>query len=611
MLPPKGMATNKKLGAIHGTLVLLAASSFLVFGCRPPGPTALLQGERAIREGNLEVAVEQLQKATRLLPKNAQAWNHLGLAYHGSRQPAQALRAYRQALACDYKLAAAHYNLGCLHLEQNDPAAAVDQLTSYTLLQPKWADGWLKLGEAQLSLRRLDLAEKSFKTALELRPRHPEALNGLGIIALQRRRPQDAFNHFNLALAQSPSYGPALLNLAVVAQQNLYNRPLALQRYRQYLAIQPRPANWEEVAALANQLEMELNPTAAKTNLAATPTNPATRSPTTAAAAVGGVPRTSQSPSASGSRSAPSSSPPTTNRILVASKASAPESTRTMPLASNRTQEIEVTRLADEPLIRPAQEVSLSPPTQPGALDDRGETAPSPLAGTKPDSKTDKRGLMARLIPFGGKPKPGTDTTTSVPSSEVAFNGRSPEGAVDTNVGRPAPPPIKRYAYRTPSKPPVGKRRDAEPYFAEGVKAQKAGRLSQAVAAYATATQTDPSYFEAYYNQGLAAYELGNWKQCLVVYEFALALQPDSRDARYNFALALKQANYFVDAAEELVKLLKEDPREARAHLSLANLYAQQLNNPKLARGHYLKLLELEPHHPRAGEIRYWLATNP
>ena len=320
MLPTNRMVANKKLGAIHGTAVFLAAGSFLVYGCRPPGPTALLQGERAIREGNLEVAVEQLQKATRLLPKNAQAWNHLGLAYHGSRQPAQALRAYRQALTCDYKLAAAHYNLGCLHLEQNDPAAAVDQLTSYTLLQPKWADGWLKLGEAQLALRRLDLAEKCFKTTLELRPRHPEALNGLGMIALQRRRPQDAFNHFNLALAQSPNYGPALLNLAVVAQQNLYNRPLALQRYRQYLAIQPRPVNWEAVAALANQLEAELNPPAAhpahtnlvaapvaKTNLAPIPANVTARNSTTAGAAVGGVPRASQSASATGSRSAPSS----------------------------------------------------------------------------------------------------------------------------------------------------------------------------------------------------------------------------------------------------------------------------------------------------------------
>src|SRR5437899_2211710 len=216
MLPTNRMVANKKLGAIHGTAVFLAAGSFLVYGCRPPGPTALLQGERAIREGNLEVAVEQLQKATRLLPKNAQAWNHLGLA-------------------------------------------------------------------------------------------------------------------------QSPNYGPALLNLAVVAQQNLYNRPLALQRYRQYLAIQPRPVNWESVAALANQLEAELNPPAAhpahtnlvaapvaKTNLAPIPANVTARNSTTAGAAVGGVPRASQSASATGSRSAPSSSPPNTNPILVASKASTP-----------------------------------------------------------------------------------------------------------------------------------------------------------------------------------------------------------------------------------------------------------------------------------------------
>src|SRR5258708_31889962 len=126
-------------------------------------------------------------------------------------------------------------------------------------------------------------------------------MNGLGRIALQRRRPQEAFNDFNLALAQSPNYGPALLNLAVVAQQNLYNRPLALQRYRQYLAIQPRPANWETVAALANQLEAELNPPAAhpahtnlvaapvaKTNLAPIPTSLTARASTTGGAAVSG-----------------------------------------------------------------------------------------------------------------------------------------------------------------------------------------------------------------------------------------------------------------------------------------------------------------------------------
>jgi tetratricopeptide (TPR) repeat protein len=132
-----------------------------------------------------------------------------------------------------------------------------------------------------------------------------------------------------------------------------------------------------------------------------------------------------------------------------------------------------------------------------------------------------------------------------------------------------------------------------------------------AVAAYEKATRLDPAYFEAYYNQGLAVYEMGNWQPCLAAYEFALAIQPDALDARYNFALALKQANYPQDAANELIRILKSAPEEVRAHLSLANLYAQQLRQPKLAREHYSRVLELDPRHPKAAEIRYWLAATP
>jgi len=32
---------------------------------------------------------------------------------------------------------------------------------------------------------------------------------------------------------------------------------------------------------------------------------------------------------------------------------------------------------------------------------------------------------------------------------------------------------------------------------------------------------------------------------------------------------------------------------------------------PVKARQHYLKVLEVEPRHPQAGAIRYWLAANP
>ena len=43
---------------------------------------------------------------------------------------------------------------------------------------------------------------------------------------------------------------------------------------------------------------------------------------------------------------------------------------------------------------------------------------------------------------------------------------------------------------------------------------------------------------------------------------------------------------------------------------SLANLYAQQLRQPKKAREHYERVLALRPSHPQADNIRSWLREN-
>jgi tetratricopeptide (TPR) repeat protein len=166
-----------------------------------------------------------------------------------------------------------------------------------------------------------------------------------------------------------------------------------------------------------------------------------------------------------------------------------------------------------------------------------------------------------------------------------------------------------RYAYASPSTPAPGTRADAEPHFASGLKAHRAGEVEAAVEHYRQAVRLDPGYFEAQYNLGLAEYDLRNWKQSLSAYEAALALKPDSADARYNFALALKQARYVLDAVEEMRRVVNEHPDEARAHYSLGNMYAYQLQEPAQAREHFLKVLELEPRHPQAMEIRYWLAA--
>jgi superkiller protein 3 len=145
----------------------------------------------------------------------------------------------------------------------------------------------------------------------------------------------------------------------------------------------------------------------------------------------------------------------------------------------------------------------------------------------------------------------------------------------------------------------------------EGARAQQARQLPEAAAAYRRATQADPGYFEAYYNLGVVSVQSGNYPQALTAYDTALAIQPDSHDARFNFALALKQANYPIDAANELEKVLAKSPSDVYAHYAVANIYALQLKQTAKAREHYQKVLELNPNFPQSAAVHDWLFANP
>jgi len=558
--------------------VCATLGAIIFVGCSDPGSRALLTGEKLIQQRQYTKAIVQLETATRLLPKNAQAWNHLGLALHYQNQFQQAQQVYRQALAIDHNLASARFNLGNLFLEHSDLPAAVDQFTSYTLLQPRSLEGWLKLASTQLQTKRYDAAERSFKAALELQPSSCEALNGLGNVAFYRRRLQDALNYFNRALALDTNYAPAVLNVAVLAHQSLNNRQQALRGYRNYMALAPNAPNLEGVKAAASQLEAELAPPPTvlpnRPQVAAIKTNP----PAPAARLPSPAP-TSASPVLV---QRPATVPIVPSKPVFAQAVQTNKATQAPPKMTLAQTEVEVTKLPDELVIRPVQD--LGPNARGG---DSGtnllQQAGANAAGfTGSDgSRADKRGLLARLNPFNGKPR---------------------TAAAD---GGP------KYTYISPTRPNPGNRKEAETYFAAAVSAQRAGQVRAAFAGYKKAVDADPAYFEAHYNRGLAAYQLGSWQESLRAYEYALALRPDSIDARYNFALSLKAANYLEDSAQQLTEILRERPDESRAHFSLGSLYAYKFNQPELARQHFNKVLEYDPQNPQASEIRFWLASHP
>src|SRR6185503_7968465 len=332
----------------------LGLGALLLFaGCSDPGSRALLSGEKLIQQRQYAKAIAELQTATRLLPKNAQAWNHLGLALHYDHQFQLAQQAYRQALAIDQNLASARFNLGNLLLEHSDVSGALDQFTSYTLLHQRSLEGWLKLASAQLQTRRYDAAERSFKAALELHPGSCEALNGLGNVAFYRRRLQDALNYFNRALALDTNYAPAVLNVAVLAHQSLNNRQQALLGYRNYMALAPGAANIAAVKATATQLEAELAPQpttltnrppalAAKTSTPPPVIRQPTPTPTSASPVLvqrpAAVPTVPSKPAVSQS----------THSIIM---------TRPPPKITVAEAEVEVTKLPDDLVIRPVQDL--------------------------------------------------------------------------------------------------------------------------------------------------------------------------------------------------------------------------------------------------------------
>ncbi|MCC7373591.1 MAG: tetratricopeptide repeat protein [Verrucomicrobiales bacterium] len=243
-------------------LVAALLAAVVLSGCTPPGPKALLDGERLLKQGKPVDAIRRFRTAVEFLPGNAQAWNHLGLAYHLARQPAEAAEAYQQAARLDRNLAAVFYNLGCLRLETDDPARAGEALRTHVGLDPKSVDGWRKLGQSQLRLQQWDQAERSYLTALKLIPQDPESLNGLGVTYQQRRRARDAWQCFSQVTTRHPNFAPAWYNLGIAAHQAGARSQaiLAFNRYRQLaptssagLGLDALLRQWSAAEAAANQ----------------------------------------------------------------------------------------------------------------------------------------------------------------------------------------------------------------------------------------------------------------------------------------------------------------------------------------------------------------------
>ncbi|MBL67013.1 MAG: hypothetical protein CMO74_00970 [Verrucomicrobiales bacterium] len=571
-------------------LVMLALTG-LWLACGPAGDSGAAKGEQLLREGKIAESVKVLQVAASEKGADWQVFNLLGMAQQRAGNRSAALRAYKKVLSMAeadasliHSVLPVHYNLGRLYLDAGKASEAARELATYTLGNGKSFAGFYWRGTAELMAARqlnqaamLDRAESSLRKAIELKSDSAEAFNRLALVYLQRGESERALANFQRARQVDAKFAPAILNLAVYHQKHnttdtVQSRQKALQLYIEYLSLEGVDLARKEAAQLAlNRLNQQINP-----------------------AVLAELGTDTQQPSTPPLSGLVESNEVVTVRFPRAGTGPV-RGTIVGVYPTNVANRLTIRPPVVNPPPKPPPVVPPSPPVAPKPVAVKQPVVPEPPPPVKP--VTPPKPIAA------AKPNP-------VPKPPAPVVVKTPEPPEFTET-LPKLPSISRYNYRDLKLPKAGNRPEANKHFKKGLYAHKLNRMEEAMSHYRASLKADPAYQQAYANLALAAHQSGNMPEALQAYEMALNINPLSLDSRYHFALALNKAGYHIDAANELNRLLKDYPDLLRGHLLMANLFDKHLEQPRRARTHYSKVIQLNPSHSEAPGIRQWLSEHP
>jgi tetratricopeptide (TPR) repeat protein len=195
-------------------------------------------GNIFFRDGRMDEAIEQYQKALEIWPRYALARNNLGNAFLRSGRLDEAMEQYERALALRPDDAETHDNLGNVLLKKGRVDEAIAHFQKALALQPDNAEFHNNFGNALLGKRKLDEAIEQYQKALALRPTSAEFHNNLGIVLLRNGRVDEAIVHFQKVVEIQPDYakGHEGLGMALFQKAQVDG---AIVQFQEVLRIRP------------------------------------------------------------------------------------------------------------------------------------------------------------------------------------------------------------------------------------------------------------------------------------------------------------------------------------------------------------------------------------
>ena len=673
MLTPVAMLTIKKPAHKFVDLGISLCLLVFIAGCTPPEKTALLNGSKLLEQGQPEKALVELDKALDFIAKNEELkrnpkimghlHNQIGFAHQTLFRSSNGKTNHYSAANRAYLFTTtnlstppalkqrAHLNLAWLYLErykwnENLPAFrenAKRAANEFEKLRVSVTDDkfnyWLEKGTAELHAGRFPSARESFK---KVDAQNATALNSLGILAALDRRNEAATRYFEAAIDADNKNPKSHLHLAITMQA-LGQFQEALDAYKAYLNLAPElSSKIAHVNSLVEGLENYLKPVPKE--------EPRLEPVAEKKEQVVELKSDGENEKVDGDEIIENKNPVDVasvtepvevieNKTIEEAVVSAKQGKAT-EIPEAESVEIVVIEPPIEEKVEKLEEIkSIDPKVLPvpavqlreELVGDNEKIEPlvkesKPAAVVNTDSiesdeveKTKKNwtdGLNpVRWFDRGEKKKDNEQLTWKSQTPLPELPSKKPTAVASTNAIRvasllPTTVAYPQYTYLHPALPEAGDRQVAKTYFEDGSKAQKIKEWQRAKAAYLEAVKADPAWFEARFKLGQASYYTGETSLALQSFENALSIDPNDGPARFNFAMSLVQGNYFAEAANELETFLQFDPNSIQGHLEVGKIYADKLRNIEKAAIHYKRAIGLNPEHPEAVNMRYWLIRN-
>ena len=224
MKPKSGKPPQTKPSVRHPTQVQAQAS--------------LASGLALHQRGQLTEARACYLQVLKLQPRHFDAMHLLGVIAAQTKNFAQALEFFDQAIAVNAGHAFAFNNRGNVLRELKRPEAAVACYDTAIALKTDYAEAYNSRGNALMDLAKPQDALESYDKAIAVKPDYAEAHTNRGNALLALMRPEAAIESYSRAIALKPDYAEAYSNrgAALVALKQFST---AIDSYDQAIACKP------------------------------------------------------------------------------------------------------------------------------------------------------------------------------------------------------------------------------------------------------------------------------------------------------------------------------------------------------------------------------------